>query len=345
MRQRAAIAGLLSVAALLGALALSPVSSFAADATVVASDTARADLLEGRNEKLRANAERLRVRADMPAIVELARLKLDGIPVVPGNPLYFQDTPGARLLLERALAKPGSHWAGAAVSYAKLLFSGEGGTKDPARARDLLQRAMADGSGEAAFLLAQANERGAGAPVDKAKAAELYLIALRFGVAKAAFGMARVTNTTAEQRAVYIALGERLLQADAANGSATSAFTLADYYASGDTVARDPEKARTWLLTAIARGHLSAPMRLVQLMTEPGSTLNDPAKILPILIAGAGNGSLEAALYLTVDHYTQHRFSLSDAEAQTLLHDAANAGSTRATVLAVLFDPASQRRL
>jgi len=278
------------------------------------------------------NIEQLRARQDQGAFVEQAKILLEGLPISETNPLRRAQPEEAERLLERALTTLGPHWPEAAVRRAKLLL-GKNDQPSSERAADLLRRAAAMQSREAAYLLAGLMEEGRGVPRDLAAARALYQVALRLGHGSSGLALARLESDASKVN-VYATQGLRLLFQEARQGSASAANTLADHYrATSDNSPERLSVALEWYKRASDLGDSGASLSLGRMRLDPKSPLYQPGEARAFIQKAADGGLVEAALILAEDPYNGGVLGISVAEAELWLKRAIETKAPRALLL------------
>jgi TPR repeat protein len=277
--------------------------------------------------------EQLEQLNDPAALVERAQLLQDGLPASEANPLKVPQLDEAAQLYDRALALPGAHWPSAALRRAKLMLARDKDQASAVRAGELLRRAAALQSHEAAFVLAGLMVTGIGGKQDLEGAKNLYQIALRSGYGPAGLALARL-ETDPMKASIFATQGLRLLFQEAQQGSAEAARTLADHYR---TTGDGPERigvAIQWYQRAIDLGDGEAALRLGRLRSDPSSAVRQPQEARSAFEKAAQRGSIEAAMILAEDPYDGATLGVQAGEADLWLNRAVDTKAPRALVLA-----------
>ncbi|WP_243373951.1 tetratricopeptide repeat protein [Microvirga solisilvae] len=279
--------------------------------------------------------EQLRLRQDQEAFVDQAQILLDGLPISETNPLRRAQPKEAEDLLERALNTPGPQWPEAAIRRAKLLLNEKNDQAASERAAELLRRAAAMQSREAAYLLASLMEEGRGVTRDMVAAKGLYQVALRLGHGLSGLALARLESDPAHAN-VFATQGLRLLFQEARQGSADAARILADHYrVTSDNSPERLSAAVEWYKRASDLGDAEASLRLGRMKLDSKSTLYQPQDARALIERSANSGLAEAALVLAEDPYNGGVLGVPAAEAELWLQRAIETKAPRALLLGV----------
>ncbi|MEZ0169733.1 tetratricopeptide repeat protein [Microvirga sp. TS319] len=291
--------------------------------------------IRGRFQALTQRIEQLRQRQDQDALIEQAQLLQDGVPISETNPLGRPQPDEAARLLDRALASLGPRWPEAAVRRAKLLLTKDAGQGARGRAAELLRRAAAMQSRDAAYLLAGLMEAGNGVPRDTAGAKGLYQVALRLGHGLSGLALARL-ESNATKADVYATQGLRLLFQEAHQGAADAARILADHYRStSDKVPDRLNAALEWYRRASDLGDAEALLQLGRIRQDMRSSLYRPEEARSDFEKAAVGGSVEAALVLAQDPYDGGSLGVPAAEAEIWLRRALESRVPRALIAGI----------
>jgi TPR repeat protein len=200
---------------------------------------------------------------------------------------------------------------------------------------ELLAEAAAEGSGRAAFRLAEAAEAEAeaietGSERHAAKKAIVRYIQAADRGHRAA--MVRLANHYLEGRLVEpnleTALGWTKEALEAGSTNTEMMLRLAEAYTSGETIDADPEEAFRWTLAAAEVGDLTAMTRVGNAYSIGDGTPVDPKKAIRWHQLAAARGSIDATLSLGEAHASGYGTPLDPTKAFRHFEIAAAAGST-----------------
>jgi uncharacterized protein len=172
-----------------------------------------------------------------------------------------------------------------------------------AEAVELLETAALSGSGEAALRLGVGLADGSLGTIDIDRSIMWLRRALTAGIDEAALVLAQRLYDHGDEAQLEEArgmarLGEAMLRRAALEGSTSAAVALAEAYLQHPLITRDLEQVRSWLDYAVARGDTRGMLLLAQLVTD--GTFGDPDvdQARDLLLAAAGEGSVDAALMI-----------------------------------------------
>ena len=215
--------------------------------------------------------------------------------------------PAAAVLIYEPLAARGN--GAAQVALANLLLRGAGIVRNPPRAIDLLQQAIASNVTEAARILGDVYLDGDGVPTDRERALQLYRLAAAQGddVAKFRLASAVLEDPDAEAEARRLAVEE--VRRTARAGIVQAQLALGELYADGRLGRRDPIEAARWYAVALEplraeanAGDPQAQERVGDMHRDGKGTLADGRAALGWYERAAANGRLPAVMRLARIH-------------------------------------------
>lgn len=276
----------------------------------------------------------LREKSDPASQLRLGDLLRDGVPVSASNPLKRPDHTGAHLAYSQVLLggdRPRA--AEAATRIAKLFLDGRGGMADATQAERLLRRALEDGSGEAAHLLASGYESGAFAPADPAMIESFYRTAFRLGDASAGQRLATLLGPTTPAGREMVEVTLKRLERQAVDDNAAAALLLGDMYRTGALVPKDSNRATSWYRRAAELGSDAALLRLGRLFASVDEGMVDLGQARLWIDRAAHAGSIDAAVMIAQDGLMKGSLGFDEATALTWLSRASEAEDARAQLL------------
>lgn len=246
------------------------------------------------------------------------------------------DRAGAIGWLEKALAQ--GHGP-AALVLARVLLSGNPEVPDYERAAEVLQRATDAGNAEGQYLLGQLYRAGRGVEADEDRAFTLIETAARAGSLPAMVALAQM-YARGEGTAADEAQAMRWLFQAADAGSGDAQMSLYHSYAEGRGFPQDKDKALDWLRKAAASGHAEAEHLLgSNYLLGEGGLDKDPQRGVGYLVRAAEKGHPGAQSNLAWAYYTGTGVTQDEARARALYVQAAEQGLARAAIVAgTLFE-------
>jgi TPR repeat protein len=220
----------------------------------------------------------------------LARRKLDGIGM-PADPVE-----GRRLIEAAALAGDRD----AQLELGKLLQAGRWAEPDIRTARIWVDRAAAQGSGEALAWLGDVHKQGLDGPADPVRAEACYRQAIARGYIGAMAALAMMKSADPADTEALAQSLELWLQAARA-GDARAHLMVAEAYLAGRGAAADPAEAVRWLTIAAEAGFGDAEARLGSILLQQSEGVAErQAEALKWLRSAAAKGHPDAQYNLGV---------------------------------------------
>jgi len=219
---------------------------------------------------------------------ELATLSVDGQPAT-------REVVQARALLERACATD----VGSCGTLGALLLS-EGGTADPNRGRDLLDKACGGGDERACYNLGVAYREGKGARVNVDRATRYFEMACQGGVPESCSNVATKIRNEPTSSATELARARSLYERACTGGIASSCRDLGDMWWRGKGGATDATKSRELESRACDLGYAQGCNDLALLLLTADGGQRDAARARGLLERACSGGYVSACEDLAI---------------------------------------------
>lgn len=209
---------------------------------------------------------------------------------------HRKDYARAKELFEKAAA---NGYANAQYSLGMMYYDGEGVEQDYVKAAGWYQKAASNGQAEAQNNLAMMYEKGEGVEQDYVKAVTWYQKAADNGQVEAQRNLAIMYDKGEGVKQDY-AKAIELYQKAAENGSINTQILLGLMYEVGHGVEQDDAKAAEWYQKAADNGHADAQFFLALMYAEGRGVKLNSLKAMELYQKAADKGHALAQYYLGI---------------------------------------------